>query len=241
MNQREKNWLQQAFAAPPPQHRDVFLQKLPTPAIRSTTFVFTQIRYIRRTVWAASVLVFAAALLYSCVMPEHLLGLLSVLLPFVAVTAVSESTRSEVYGMTELETASRFSRKSLLFARLTILGILHGILLALLIPLCSHFAMLSLVQAGTQVLIPYLLTTILCLHISRQAAGRETNYLCITAAALVSGSLFIVIQGGVLLSLRQADAPMLLIVLVLGVLTVLEYRKQLTNSEEFLWNCELTN
>ncbi|MDO5547073.1 MAG: hypothetical protein Q4F79_01145 [Eubacteriales bacterium] len=239
MNQREKSWLQQAFAAPPPQRREVFLRKLPTPAIRSTTFVFTQIRYIRRTVWAASTLVFAAALLCAYMMPEHLVGLTSALLPFVAVTAVSESTRSEVCGMSELETASRFSRKSLLFARLTILGILHGILLAFLIPLFGRFAMLSLVQSGTQVLIPYLLTTILCLHVSRHVAGRETSYLCTTVAALISGS--ILIQWDTPLPLWWADAPMLLIVLALAVLTVLEYRKQLTNSEEFLWNYELTN
>ena len=44
------------------------------------------------------------------------------LLPFVALLAVTEGTRSAVYGMEELELATRFSLKSVLLARLCLVG-----------------------------------------------------------------------------------------------------------------------
>ena len=51
-------------------------------------------------------------------MNSNVLWITAALLPFVALLAVTEGTRSAVYGMEELELATRFSLKSVLLARL---------------------------------------------------------------------------------------------------------------------------
>ena len=69
----------------------------------------------------------------SCMNP-NVLWITAALLPFVALLAVTEGTRSAVYGMEELELATRFSLKSVLLARLCLVGSLHAVLLLCLTP-----------------------------------------------------------------------------------------------------------
>ena len=57
------------------------------------------------------------------------LWITAALLPFLVPLAVSEGAKSTLYGMEELETASRFSRKSVLLARLCLIGTFHACLL----------------------------------------------------------------------------------------------------------------
>ena len=69
-------------------------------------------------------------------MNPNVLWITAALLPFVALLAVTEGTRSAVYGMEELELATRFSLKSVLLARLCLVGSLHAALLLCLTLLC---------------------------------------------------------------------------------------------------------
>lgn len=93
-----------------------------------------------------------------------------------------------LYGMEELETASRFSRKSVLLARLCLIGTFHAVLLLALTLLLGGSQGLSLGRTGAYLLAPYLLTAWGSLWLSRRLRGREVLYGATALAVLASGS-----------------------------------------------------
>lgn len=83
---------------------------------------------------------------------------ISALLPFAAVSVVTEQNRFHIFLMSELEMAARFSLKSVVLARMEILGIVHLLVLLFLIPVCARLHGASVFQTGLYLLVPYLLT-----------------------------------------------------------------------------------
>lgn len=129
MNRRLKRALAASFSPPPPQRKTVFLRTLPQPDLSLGTFLWNQIPYLRKRTWLLSCGVLLPAVWGGSCMNPNVLWITAALLPFVALLAVTEGTRSAVYGMEELELATRFSLKSVLLARLCLVGSLHAVLL----------------------------------------------------------------------------------------------------------------
>lgn len=120
-------------------------------------------------------------------------GITAALLPFVALLAVTEGTRSAVYGMEELELATRFSLKSVLLARLCLVGSLHAVLLLCLTLLCRGTGAASFGRTVVYLLVPYLLTAYGGLWLSRRLRGREMVYGAAVLAVLVSGGYLLAV------------------------------------------------
>lgn len=181
-----KESLKECFEAPAPLHKKEFLQKLPQPKMNLFEFTFYQAGYIRKWIWAVSAFIFAAALIFGSMFPAHMLWIVSALTPFLALTILSECGRSERYEMNELEMATRFSLKSIVIARLGILGIENLLFLCLLIPVSIWKQATDPLWTGLYILIPYLLTAYIGLCIVRRFRGPETIYFCAAAAICIS-------------------------------------------------------
>ncbi|MCM1303915.1 MAG: hypothetical protein NC305_00675 [Lachnospiraceae bacterium] len=171
-------------------HKKEFLRKLGLSEMTMAEFVFSQTGYIRRWVWAVSVLAFLTALAGALLLSADMIWAISAFTPLLALTLLSESGRSENYKMAELEMATRFSLRSVLLARTGILGMENLALLCLLIPLGLRNNTFSPLQAGAYILTPFLLTTFTGLWIVRRSEGREGMYLCVGIAVCVSVSVF---------------------------------------------------
>lgn len=157
-------------------------------------------------------------------------------MPFVAMTAVTENARSSLHYMAELEMASRFSLKSIVFARLAIIGIVHLLLLCLLTPFACREEGRTLLQSGVYLLAPYLLTTFLSLVCSRKIHGREALYACMGVAVMVS-SLSIFLQEKMPVFYRKEYLCWWAAALLLLILPILwEYRRTIHQTEELIWN-----
>lgn len=208
MNSHLKKMIKTAFEAPKPDYRkkEELLRTLPQPTISMWKFILIQASYIRkRTLFLSILLLFPA--LYGANMLSVLkdanmlptlngansirtgdLWLISAFIPFLALLAVAESTRSTTYGMDEFEMATRFSLKSIMLARMSVLGLLDAFILCCFVPLCYMNSSLSLIQTGVYILTPYLLTVNISLWITRHFHGREVIYACVSAAVMVSGA-----------------------------------------------------
>ena len=221
------------YQPPAPQRKGAFLERLEPPGLSTGDFLFSQLFYLRPWSWLLAAAIFAAALfLMKNRLPEQI-RLVSALLPFAALSTVTELHRSARYRMEELEMASRFSLKTLLLARLTLLGLGNLLLLCALFPLMTGWGQLPLAETGFYLLCPYCLTSLLCLMITRRFRGGESVYLCAGAAAAVSA----------LCSMWQEKPPVLFqetgyvgITLLLLALMLLEYRRYLFCGEELVWN-----
>lgn len=189
MKRSLRNDLKRIFEAPPPLRKRKFLRELELPRMNTAEFIFSQIGYIRRWVWAVSAGIFGVSLAGSVVLSADMLWAISAFAPLLALTVLSESGRSECFGMAELEMATRFSLRSIFFARSGILGTANLALLCLLIPVGMWNNRLNPPQAGLYILTPFLMTAFVGLCIVRRFRGREAIYLCAVSAVCVSLSV----------------------------------------------------
>lgn len=191
MKQQKKKTLQEAFEVPEPVRKKAFLKQIGQPSISQAEFMLRQVFYIRKRVWAVSALILGIALMGALVLERDMLWVISALMPFAALVALTENARSECCKMAELEQASRFSKKSVALARMGSVGGSHLILLGFLMPLAHRNAVVTVLQAGVCLLVPYLLTCVSGFWIVRRIRGPEGIYGCLAAAVLVSAMYFV--------------------------------------------------
>lgn len=181
-----KKMLQDAFEAPEPVRKEAFLKQFPKAQISHIEFMVLQAAYIKKWLWLASIFIFGIALREASFLERNMLWRISALMPFIALAVTTENAGSAAYGMEELEMASRFSLRSVLLARLGILGTSHLLLLCFLIPVSLRSNLYSPLQTGIYLTVPYLLTVTLGLMAARKIHGKESLYACMGIAAMVS-------------------------------------------------------
>lgn len=188
------NWkkdLEQAFLIPPPLQKQKFIKQLEPTPMRMTEFVCTQIGYIRKWVWLVFALIFLGAVLGARFFSGEIIWIISAFTPLLALTLLTESGRSECYDMVELEMATRFSLKSVILARLAIVGVSNLFVLCLLIPVCMVNQSFSMFAAGLYITTPFLLTTFAGLVLARSIRGKEVIYADTGIAVGISCSILL--------------------------------------------------
>lgn len=239
MNRELKKLLRAAYEPPVPRHKQGFLRRIGCFESRGVgwfRFLMTQVSYIGKWVWIASSAVFFTALGYGTLSDKNTIWLFSAIIPFLAVTFITESIRSEVYGMAELEMASRFSLKSLLLARMEILGLMHLLVLCFIALIGSGNSGITLFRTGVYLLVPYLLTDAAGLWIARKIRGREAVYGSL-AVAVVIGFFPVFLQ---LIQDYVYDEKYfvwwLAVLVILGGVTLSELKKRIKRTEEYTWS-----
>lgn len=190
MNKQMKRSIQKAFEAPQPnqQEKTRFLKTFPQPGISIWKFILTQATYLQKWTLLFSVLLLFPALTGAYHFEKNTLWIVSAFVPFLGLLAVTENARSMVYGMNEFEMSTRFSLRSVILARMEVLGVLDLLILCFLIPLCCIGNDFSLFQTGIYLLVPYLLTVTTGLWITRRFHSREAIYGCMSVTVLISGA-----------------------------------------------------
>lgn len=174
------------YQAPKPDRKQEFLQHFSKPGMTSWQFMRVQAGYIKKWIWGISIVLLL--LLLSCCSFFHkdILNVMASFAPFIAMSLLAESSRSYVYGMEELELATRFSLKSVLLARMGILAVFHLFLLLVMVlfSIGSDAGQYSL--AGIRILLPYFTSISIGLPLIRRFHGRESGYLYVAIAVIVS-------------------------------------------------------
>lgn len=241
MNKKLKNDIQKAFESPIPnqQEKARFLRTLPKPKISMWQFILTQATFLRKSTLILSLLLIIPALLGTYYIDLNTLWVISSLIPFLALLAITESTRSAVYGMIEFEMSTRFSLKSVVLARLSILGILDFIILCCVTPLCCISSEISLFQTTIYLFVPYLLTVNTNLWITRHFQGKESIYACMSIAALISGlNISLHFIAKFIYQFSYFNWWLLLaVILIAGMINELSHT--IKQTEEYRWNLSL--
>ncbi len=247
VNKKIIEGLKELYAAPKPQRKDAFLRKLAakeswrnsngiTDSLSYGKFLTGQLKYMRKYNFLISLVLFGIALAGTGSMNRDILWVLSAFVPFLALSAVLEGRKSTRFGMEELELASKFSMKSVLMARLMILGISDALLLGVVLPVMLMSGKKEVLYTGVYILLPYLMAAFWGLYLTRKVRGGEEETLCFLAAALVSLG-FLVMR---ILDVRFFEAAYYwnwaAAVVVLTALTGRECMRLLKETEEYSWN-----
>lgn len=234
MNRKMKEALKEAFEAPAPIRKQEFLRGVSPQKVSIFSFMLSQAGYIRKRVLGLSLLLFGLSLTGACFLELDMLWVISAFMPFIALSAVTENSRSMAYGMDELEMSSRFSLRNVVLARMGIMGVLHLILLCLLMPLAYAHSIFTVLQVGVYMLIPYLLTDVVSLWLIRNIRGKEGLYSCVGAAVCVS-SLYSLLREPLINTLYMNYFGWLIVVLFgLIILYVKEMQKMVQQTQELV-------
>lgn len=231
-----KKELQKAFEAPESPRKRDFLRRLEQPRMGVLLFLLTQVGYIPKWNWCLSGAVFLVALVGAVVLSVDMLWVISALTPMLALSLVTESGRSECYGMAELELATRFSLRSVTLARLCILGVENLLLLVGLVFFGVCNAVHVPLHAGVYILTPFLLTTFTGLHLVRRVQGQEAVYFCVGAAIFIS--VCVLFTREAVPGIYQPDhlAWWLIGAVILGIGTVKQFCITIHTKEELRWS-----
>jgi hypothetical protein len=244
MKKKMRQHLHNAFEAPLPQKKSEFIQSLNYPKTRRNDFLLSQLGYIHRKVWIASACLFIAVIIFVTQIQTgdiRLLWLISALTPFFVMTSITEIARSSVFGMEELEMSTKYNLKSILLARMGILGTGNMLVLLAVLPILAEKVNIGIVNTAVYLMVPYLLTCILSCMVLNRIGNKEIPLYCAGAAAIVS------ILGFILNSVQSAiyqERYFIIWVAILIVLIILLFRglRQLINNmEEMKCNLSLTD
>ncbi len=238
MKKEMRQALERAFEAPQPLGKQHFLKvhKGKRYYIGMDEFILLQVGYIRKSTWMLSAVVFLLGITVSLLMRPEIIWVLSASMPFLALTVISEWMRSVAYGMLELEQATRFSLKSVLLARLGILGMVNFMMFLFCLFLGRMQPDMELLKALVCLATPYLATVFFGLWIVRKTGFRESEYVCLGIAAIISVCGLLIRLSAKTLLRAEAVKWWGLLALVLAVLVIGEFYKGLERTEAYIWN-----
>ncbi len=195
--------------------------------------LFTQARYIRWYAWLLCLAVIAYSAISFPAISEDKLQILSDLMPFLAGIGILFSFRSGMYGMEELERATLYSAKGALYARMSVMGIVHFMTMFISALLVGGKMGLNILYVAFYLSVPYLLTTILSMELERTSWGREHVGLSFAVALVVLdvNELFRNLE----LLQKIGQNMIYLIAVILFILQILEI-KRMVKLEEYAWN-----
>lgn len=241
MNRGLKKQIAKAFDAPASRNKKSFVRLLPRPHISIERFIISQIPFIKKSVWLLSVLIVLPMAWGASFTRENTVWIVSAFTTFLALLLITESVKSSLYGMNELEMTSRFSLKSIVLARLIILGIFNLGIFCIIIPICHIANCISFVQTVVYLFVPYLLTTSISLYIVRCFRNKEAIYGCMAAAFFVSVADVTLRYAANFIFQTNYLVGWVVSTLLLMMFTVKELYQTFNKTEGFLWNFALTD
>ena len=223
MKQKLINELKMVFEAPEPERKRAFLRQMNLRQVNMGYMIYTQISYISKMEWILSLLVCGVTVCMSWYLKTVVFSTVLALMPFLAVAGVSESVRPVIYGMDELEMAARFSLKSIILARMAIIGT-ENLALAFL---SAWFMEGRLLWTTLYLLVPYLITAYGSLFIVKSIPGRDGIYICMIFSAIISFGAHMGSMKCIWIYQEQFQLLWMAAFIVLAVMSLREGRKLL--------------
>lgn len=229
-----KEALRGACAPPEPRNKDKFIGSIRYPKLSYSEFVLSQICYIRKRVWlfSAAVLLIVISAVYMIPQNErYLVWIVSTLVPFLALLTATEISRSDIFGMAEIEAGCRYSLPQLVGARMIILGVCNFAVISAIAVILGFFSPLGMMKAALYILTPYITVNGIALVVMDKATGLECVY--INAAATLGVSLTgIFLLGGISFDMHFVNT--LYTVLCVGgvIVTAVQIRKIMNGRDD---------
>lgn len=224
-----------ACEPPVPKGRDGFLNSLPYPKLTYPEFVLSQICYIRKRVWLVSVIILLAGIGTVCIIPDGrmaLVWIISALIPLLAVLTAAEISRSDIFGMSEIEAGCRFALPQVIGARMIILGICNFAVIAAAAVILGIFSPFGIAKSALYILTPYVSVNGISLAIFSKVRGQDGVYLS-TAAALAVSLAGVILSGNALYGEMPVNTFMAAVCAAGVIFTTVQSKKILIGKDNY--------
>jgi hypothetical protein len=238
MRDRElKDLLQKNIESPDRASKDAFIRKYEKEkgSGKSGLFqmLFMQAGYIRKRIWAASVLIAVISFFFSGGMPEDRLYVMAGLMPFMAGLVILEVFRSEYHAVSELEAVTKFSAKGVSFARMTLISAFQLMITMVMAVIFGKSTEYGITVSASILLVPWLITSAAGLILERSEFGRSNRYSFMGVAVIVT-CIHIALSSKGFFENMDMRYMVLAAALLLAV-NVFEVRKTI-ETETLVWN-----
>jgi len=240
-----KKELKQLYQEPQPKRKEEFLKEFMYPKMTPLEAVITQISYIHKYIWILSVfLVFGIVILTKFFLWKSttydLLYSLSAVMPILAVLVITETFRSSVYGMAELEMTTKYNLPQIILIRMGAIGMTDLCLIVSTIPFVIQQGTIGFMQVAIYLMVPYLCTCVLMLQIEKRERGKEATWYGILCGFFLFG-LNILTKGIQEIIYNNHTFYIWLIVFIVFVgILVKQIWSILHKMEEWKWSLSLT-
>lgn len=230
-----KKEIYKACEPPEPKGRDSFLAAIPYPKLTYPEFVLSQVCYIRKRVWLVSVIILLAGIGTVCIVPESsmmLVWVISALIPLLAVLTAAEISRSDIFGMSEIEAGCRFALPQVMGARMIILGICNFAVIAAATVILGIFSPFGIAKSALYILTPYVSVNGISLAIFSRVRGQDGVYLS-AAAALAISLAGVILFGKEFYDERLANFLMAVVCVAGVILMIVQSKKILVGKDNY--------
>ena len=193
-----KKALRSAFKPPEPRNKDKFIGSMCYPKLSYSEFILSQICYIRKRVWLFSAAVLLAVIGAVYIIPQnemYIVWIISTLIPFLALMTAMEISRSDIFGMTEIEAGCRYSLPQLVGARMIILGVCNFAVISAVAVILGFFSPFGIIKAALYILTPYITVNGIALVVLDKVAGSERVYINVAATLVISLAGIFILDG----------------------------------------------
>ena len=245
-----KKLLQDNVTAPDYLKKEVFIRQHRSkgiPHVSTPRLILQQAGFTRKRVWFISLLFMIFMVFYimqemrypinsGYTADDRVLSVLksaSFFMPFISALGMIEAFKAQLHGVYELEQVTVISGKRALFARLAAVGIINLLPIMIISILMRLTVGVEIVRGALVVLIPYLLTMVLCMEIERFEWARRSAFSFLIPVLLVTVLTHSEVGGMYFVGL---GVRALLIIFVALVAVQAFELKRFGNMEEFAWN-----
>lgn len=183
------NALHNAYTPPEPPGRDKFIKSIPYPKLSYFDFILSQVCYIRKRIWVFSMALLLISLGTVCVLPQNKMysvWIISAFVPFLALLTAAELSRSDIFGMSEIESGCRFSLPQLTGVRMLILGVANFTVIPIISVILGIYSPLGIIKAALYIITPYITVNGISLVILNKVSGSDGIFFSAAAALAVS-------------------------------------------------------
>lgn len=234
MKKSMKKELKKAFLPPAPKEKESFLAAISYPKLSYPEFVLSQIGYISKIIWIFSLAVVLSGVAAVNIAPDNklmLIWIISALIPFLAVLTAAEISRSDVFGMSEIESGCRFSLQQLIGARMIILGICNFAVIAITSVVLDLISIFGIAKAALYIFTPYVLTNGISIAVLGRVRGQEGLYLSASAAVGVSLA-GVILSKNIFLGKESANILLTVIFIAGAVMMAVQNKKLLMGKDK---------
>lgn len=224
------------YEPPKPQRKRTFIRQLGIPKINMLHLVAMQAKYISKWVWIISgifcTLIYKMTDWTQSTIDLKYISIIIAVIPFFVMLSLTETMHSYRYKMDELELSTRFSLKSIVLARLLLLGVGNGVVLMFTGWILGNKTDVSMLYVIT----PYFLTTSGGLFIVRTVTGNENTFFCFLLAGVVSGFQVALPWQFHELFLPKYSLVWSMVCVIGIIITLKESYQTIRMTEELVWN-----
>ena len=162
--------------------------------------ILNQLQFLPLSFWIVQIILTICAVLLACILGQwrvpfyYPLTILAVMVPFLALLGAIEISKSNIYGMWEIEQSSRTTLVKIVAGRMLIIGVINLFLITVILISMAYIYQKSMIEMVLYGLIPFNISCTCYLFICAKSMTNDSLYHLIACMIFLSGTFSLVLH-----------------------------------------------